>query len=85
MIDTLPADTGEGDRGRRVGAVGQRDGRPGGLRTLVLLMFVGITIAVVSLGQALQVGGSTWLGVLVGVGVAAAAGGLLLRSTRDRG
>lgn len=85
MIDTLPAGPGGGERGRRVEAVGQHGDRPGGLRVLVLLMFVGITIAVVSLGQAFQVGGSTWLGVLVGVGVATAAGGLLMRSTRDRG
>ena len=59
--------------------VGQREGRRrGGVGVLVLLMFVGIAIAVVSVGQVFQVGGSTWLGVLLGAAIAAAAVGLLM-------
>jgi hypothetical protein len=60
----------------------ERRGRAG---LLILMMFAGIAIAVLSVGQALQVGGSAWFGVLAGVVVAVVAGGLLvLASAPDR-
>lgn len=64
--------------------MGQQRDRRGGAAVLILLMFAGIAIAVVSLGQAFRVGGSTWLGVLVGVGLGVVAGGLLVLRSRGR-
>ncbi|MHC1557784.1 hypothetical protein ACR9E3_02450 [Actinomycetospora sp. C-140] len=61
-----------------------REGR-GGTGILILVMFAGIAIAVVSVGQVFQRGGTTWLGVVVGLAIAAVAGGVLVLRSSSRG